>query len=272
MDDKTGAADPLWILTHIPKTAGLTVTRTLTAAFGAERCLVADGVGDLRAFRERGRSLDDLAYLGGHVTLPEIHRTLGLERRAYRAVALVREPVERAVSLFLFLKRVKNAIPHVSEAIEGRDFAYFFDYLYDTDDLHLHNMQCQYLGGAESFERARRAVETRYALVGCTEHFPLFFRPLAAAIGPACPSGWEAFASNVAPVAAAAADVQRGLKPADLADIVRPAVRRRIERTNAADMQLHRHIVETCGGLHVSAALLRGGASGPAIAEAGGRR
>lgn len=134
-------ADHILIHTHIPKTAGSTLSTGIQAIVGAVHAT------DLRGPRgtplqELGQAdMDDLHFVSGHVPYG-IHRHFG---RIPLYIAAVRDPVERAVSGYRFLSQSENHPAH--ETVKGLGFEDAYDALVSRPDKIGFNQQSHILLG-----------------------------------------------------------------------------------------------------------------------------
>jgi hypothetical protein len=187
------------VLVHIPKTGGSALSTPLFEHFGEDRCFVTtstDKVGKIQPSRIRKLAWTTREALrktlmwarGGEPRLSsfysreqlervivfEGHYALGGEPRTSRKpiyITSVRHPVDR------FLSNYYMAHDNRAQWAPGTrdrhpfwtyDLDRFVDYVYARRKWNDTNMQCRFLGGANRFEPARRAVDDRIFLAAPT--------------------------------------------------------------------------------------------------------
>lgn len=229
------------LFTHIAKTAGRTLSAAFLNAYGP-RAITVDGPGVLKnAIRDRGETWRlNLEFAGGHMTRTEIASILDVELRDHFAVALLRDPVRRVISFYLFILR--NDVPPMEflrKPIVGRDLEYFVDFSAERMPDLIVNTQARYLSGEDSSAAgAIAAIKSDYALVADVSRFGDLYMLTRAASQNGIPEWSPAASLNVAPLATTAADIQRGHRPDELADIAPAHVIRKIEALSEADLEV----------------------------------
>lgn len=104
----TGTFGVELIFVHIPRTAGTSCNFLITQAFGRERRLrINDSDGDIRSHEFVDHNLDGIEAVVGHISVAELTehpqtraRLLAHERFLF---TVVRDPIERAISLFNYI-------------------------------------------------------------------------------------------------------------------------------------------------------------------------
>lgn len=240
------------VFIHVPKTGGRTLNRLVTHIAG-DRAWFVDSEPDLAVKMAEvapGKVLD-LDYIGGHFRLDYVMPMIAERRAASRPtyMTLLREPLERAFSLYLFVLRVSSALPEVTKAVQGRSFDYFIDYAYDNADWHLRDAQSWLLCGERSAVAARKAIAEHLALVGTTESWSRFYGAMRALVPLPLPEDVSGFVANVAPKARPSCGMSRGSKPADWRKVIGPAAIRKLENLNQADCELYDYVARQRGGL-----------------------
>lgn len=238
------------VFVHIPKTAGRTVNEAAKGAGSPFLAMVVNTEEQLEEGLHTHGDIERIGYIGGHFRLASAERlifdTMGDVPCEY--VSLLREPMERAYSFYLFLLRVKNAIPHVSSAIADRDFDYFLDFMYEHGDWQLRDAQCWLLCGERSSQQAIEAIERRLDLLGITEDFGRFYEALRQFSTFPFPPKAAAQDQNVAPRANSMLDVGRGYKPENWRAQISASTTRKLEAMNLEDFALYDY-VQRRGGL-----------------------
>ena len=245
------------VFVHIPKTGGNTLNRIAGNLPGVKAWIVNSETELGWKIRENppGKPLD-LDYIGGHFRLDHV-RSLVAERKSTsppRFVTLIRDPLERAFSLYLFVLRVPTALPEVSKAVQGRDFAYFIDYTYDNANWHLRDAQAWLLCGQRSALLAKEAIHDHLAVVGATDSWGRFYHAVQELKVLSLPDNVSGFLGNVAPMAREPAEISQGSKPDDWRQVIGPAVIRKLKENNRADFELYDYVVRERGGLICHAA------------------
>ena len=240
------------VFIHVPKTGGRTLNRLVTHIAG-DRAWFVDSETELgwkMAEVAPGRDLN-LDYIGGHFRLDYVMPLIAERRPASRPtyVTLLREPLERVFSLYLFVLRVTNALPELTKAVEGRDFDYFIEYAYDNAAWHLRDAQSWLLCGERSAEAAKKAIAQHLTVVGTTELWDRFYSAMRT-VGPLpLPEDVSAFIANVAPEARPSCGMSRGSKPANWREAIGAAAIRKLENLNQADFELYDYVAHQRGGL-----------------------
>lgn len=242
---------------HIPKTGGHTLNQIAKNTLGT-RALVVNSESELDSRmpdEQPGQALT-LDYLGGHFRLGHVQSLLADRGTATepRFVTLVRDPVERAFSPYLFLLRVKTAIPHVTNAVQERDFAYFIDYAYDNAAWHLQDAQAWLLCGERSARRAQEVISRDLSVVGTTEAWDRFYHAVRVLDGLPFPEDVSGCSAHIAPQAERSCDILQGSKPANWREVIGDASIRKLEHINQADFELYDYVARQHGGLMINAA------------------
>lgn len=150
----TESTQPLIVFVHIPKAGGMTVNRIMKDVYGdrlfhtnvlvgPEERWPAETIGQIT--RNRG-SYDAFA---GHCAFG-IHE---LFNRPGRYFTIIRHPLDRMESYYNFVRRWE--IHHHHDAACRLGIADFIQFMIDTDDVELGNLQCLLVCGEKSFTAAR---------------------------------------------------------------------------------------------------------------------
>src|SRR5262249_4179798 len=112
-------------------------------------------------------------YLGGHAGLHHL-REAGIEvDESDLILSLVRDPVERAVSLyFLALRSPDWFAPKFSEAAR-MGFEYFYSFSVDTT-RYFDNAQCRLIANSTEYAEAIGVIERSFDLIGTTSKISMF--------------------------------------------------------------------------------------------------
>ncbi len=107
--------EPIKFFIHIPKTAGLTMQRILAAEYPGESMVSLHDVPDSERLQTIKSVSDEVRAVAGHISFGAADC---LPRHA-RPFTILREPVDRIVSLYHFLKREKAVVGH-EKVVQGK--------------------------------------------------------------------------------------------------------------------------------------------------------
>jgi hypothetical protein len=210
------------LFVHVPKTAGMSLYYALARLVG-ERSAIRFAEGS-KAVRERYLAMDDQELrrhrlISGHLPL---HVFMQKPLDDYRLITLVRDPIERELSAYFYVKTWDKHPRH--ETMRDMDL---YQYLDERErKAGSRNLQCRVVGGAPSFEAARRAIDERYMLAAPVEYLDQFCAHLARRLGSA-PLKLER--SNVTSFRMSAAEVH-------------PGIIERFRRLTRGDRELYRYV------------------------------
>jgi hypothetical protein len=188
------------VVVHIPKTAGSALGDALIEHFGPEYCFIAHGsekIGKIHpnrthrlvwALREELRKAA-MRLRGGEPRLSKFHSRADLERfhlfeghyaldaepRTSRRpvyITVVREPVDRFLSQYYYAHDLRgqwSAGSRDRHPYWTYDLDRFVDYAYARRRWTDTNLQCRFIGGANNFAAARRAIDDRVFLAAPTK-------------------------------------------------------------------------------------------------------
>lgn len=180
---------PVLVFTHIPKTGGGSLTQIFRDNFPAEQIM------DISALRVRERSdakavlsqeinrvAKSIQVIYGHVNFS--YNVQQYLRRDCANMTLLREPVERVISLFYFVRQLKNG-NKIAEEINQKGISLDDFAVYETFQP-LDNIQVRYLANSRGpdsnltiadrhlLEEAKENLLKRFDIFGVTEHFDVF--------------------------------------------------------------------------------------------------
>jgi hypothetical protein len=153
----------LVVYVHVPKAGGMAVTRMLRDIYGGQllvaqprgwpQVLSDDTLRDIRANLHFYR-----AYSGHHAF--GIHEVFG---RPARYMTTIREPLSRLESYYNFVKHWE--IHHHHRVARDGTIREFFQFLLDSNDVEVSNLQCLLMCGEKNFKKARKYLEANFEFV-----------------------------------------------------------------------------------------------------------
>ena len=224
------------IFIHVPRTAGSTVHSWFyppTVPALAERYVVVDSSDTLTERCAPFADQDAASYVGGHFSYQDA-RQAGLLARPHLIFSITRDPVERAASLFMLMKRSPDWLPRLSSRMDDRDFAYFYE-LCVEQGLSFPNGLCRQISNTDSFSETVAFIATNYTFVGSSNRMEEVRKALTDTLRPVFP-GFQ-------PPPERHNAAMHGVDPGDIVD---PVTAERIRQANCEDWLLHRW-VETNG-------------------------
>jgi hypothetical protein len=163
------------LFVHVPKTAGVALFKTLAEAVGQDKA-IRFGSGDKtdqdRYLAMPEDKLREFRLIAGHFILPFFMRK---PVQDYKIVTLVRNPVDRELSVFFYIKTWNKHPMH--NMMLNKDLYAYLDYR--ESQLQNRNPQCRFVSGNASFEDAKIAVDNKYFLVAPVEHIEKFYDELS---------------------------------------------------------------------------------------------
>jgi Sulfotransferase family len=235
---------PLLLVLHIPKTGGTTLNGLVYANYGAAEvawstdllAYVPDGVYHIKARIDEQLSDDDIALVSELVNATTAravlgHFSFGLHRAFARPsayVVLVRDPVERLISLHSHLLRWKiDAFGVISRRLGVAELA---------SDPRVANDQARRISGlepetsaaAEVLRQGNRNLRRHFVLAGPTDRFDEFLTLLG------CMLGWQQLDY-----------LPDQVDPRQNESVLSPPERAVIEKHNALDRALYEQVSES---------------------------
>ncbi|MEF3312888.1 sulfotransferase family 2 domain-containing protein [Paenibacillus sp. GYB004] len=172
MEQDGREADSIVIVMHIPKTAGSTMRTFILDQYEPGQVY--------RSYREYGYGKQDrltaqTRCIIGHDPFGTHHQQL---TKPYTYATMLRDPVERVLSEFYYLKRWPRHDPYISAELEKRNWDLDF-YIGSTDEKFLNrtfNTQTRYAAGQYSpdcpdLELAKANLSRYFSVVGITDMF-----------------------------------------------------------------------------------------------------
>lgn len=173
----TPRADVLFV--HIPKTAGISLYTAMAKQFGPEHSLRYPR--STEAFKQQFLRLSEeelhrYRLISGHFDLPFwLQRDLG----GRVIVALVREPIERALSTYRYTMSFTGHPRHAM--VRNMGIAGFVDHY--VAETARHNRQCRSLCGSGDFLAAREMARKQIDLLGSVEAIAMLTKDLGERLG-----------------------------------------------------------------------------------------
>jgi hypothetical protein len=148
---------PLLCIVHIPKTAGTTMRETLCSILGREKIYWVGHDQPIAHWESAsGSDFDDYLVVGGHVSARAFEK---IQRpRAY--LALVREPIRRAVSLFDFVTKGPDMSHPLRDELRGMSLIEAIDKS-RRFRIEVENRQCTLIGGTPRYSEAMKSISEK---------------------------------------------------------------------------------------------------------------
>jgi len=198
--------DRILFFTHIPKCGGTSMMEFFGDIFG-QRLLVA-------WTPEHHRMISsDPDAISRNFDCIVSHREFGdhlLLRRQVTYVSMVRDPLERAVSYYNYVRNRPDHFAH-ADAV-GMSFSDFVAQRTEMGEGSFSSEQCKYLCGAKSFESAKQSCVDNYALVADLSEIDDFLGVLLETVSGGTASTVDTPKENVSRKTISVADVDQDTK------------------------------------------------------------
>jgi len=239
------------VFTHVPKTAGSTFSASMRKHYEDGQFIVAiKGDRSLMEFLEQGGDASKLRYIGGHVSVEQVEGLLGVPRENQRPVATVRDPLDRAISHYFYLRRVPHAMPGFGERARELGFQDFCDAAREEMDFEFNNFRCRFLSGEASFAATWGLIEQSYFIVATPIQMERFVGSVCRMEGFSGSDKPEIISRLVAPRSDLSEEIASGSRPHSIEGIISPEQQRRFEQANAEDYQLYHRIRDVHDGFY----------------------
>lgn len=208
------------LFVHIPKTAGISLYTALERWAGAGRSIRFPNGGDdladyLALPQER---IDWLRLIAGHLSWSDLHKR---ELTGWSAVTVLREPSERTISVYRFVRGQHDHPWH--RIASTMSLEQFLDFLAERPPNV--DQQCRFVCGRTDADAAFAALETRFLLATTMEHLPAFTEQLSGLLGERLRVGHRNRSRS-------------RMAPEQLTD----AAREKLEALNREDLALYRRV------------------------------
>lgn len=157
-----GEGNPLLLYMHIPKTAGSTFSQILSKQYqsGVRPCYFEESLEILNEFKKD--DADTIKCVYGHF-LFGLHTHIS---RSAIYITLLRDPVERVISLFYFWRSYNNSQQEKLNSMSLKDFICSDDFIENAN-----NQTCYLAGGTYDLQLAKENMLNHFTMVGLTERF-----------------------------------------------------------------------------------------------------
>ena len=163
---------------HTARTGGRTFReKVLSQVYGAERVYCRQHVPDVKPWKIlTGADLRDFNAYTDLTNFVPLHLS-----RPLVGVALLRDPLYRAVSLYWFIRRKKDHRHYAHAQQYGLED--FYHVAPADNPVYFNNVQCRRICGTPDAAQALASLPTHYIAAGFTNHLADFTRELSAAFG-----------------------------------------------------------------------------------------
>jgi hypothetical protein len=182
---------PLLCLVHVPKTGGTALLGTLNAILGRDKVYwIAHDHPRSDWENSSSEDFDRYSVVGGHAEAPHFDKI----RRPKIFLAILREPVERAVSLFSYILTGPDDHHPLRETLRGLSIMEALERCAEFR-RQVENFQCTMIGGAPTLSSAVQSLYARDWFIGplaqldeifervCAEYGWPFARPIRDNVG-----------------------------------------------------------------------------------------
>ncbi len=179
--------NPMWVFSHIPKTAGTSLESYLHQAFTLKDILNVNAP-DLNRLPQCVYLKNKFPkFITGHHPIHGMLYQLLPDRKVVH-ISMMREPVTRVISYYNYLASRNYHALHQ----QVKDLS-FDEFIHRQDMVELHNGQAKRMAGylhtdqtikdSELYRKAKHVVDHCFSLIGVTEHFKQFHQLIARLCG-----------------------------------------------------------------------------------------
>lgn len=147
------------VFVHVPKTAGVSLHNAIRLVVGGESTLHYNGTRPLDLATISREHLHALRFISGHFQYKNLKQYI---RADAILIAMVRDPVERLISVYNFISRPEHPL---HARVKGRSFPEFVQQRAEN----LRSQMCRQLTGFAQAAPAIKCLRREYTLVGCKE-------------------------------------------------------------------------------------------------------
>jgi hypothetical protein len=235
--------DDILMLVHVPKTAGSSIHATMRSGLGDDAIRVfaakAPALEYFRTSFAQERDAGTVRFLSAHCRLGDFP--------SGRRFTLLRDPIERICSLFIYAKR--HRLPFLDDLAEGADFSEFWRFMKENHPFRVADTHCQFLADG-TFEGAWTAANSVLDGWAVSDRVDALSKAMIEDLGRAAPA--TLIRANESEVSANPDDWTRGRRPAkyaSLIDSMPAAARADLIAANQEDRQLYEAALSR-GGFH----------------------
>ena len=162
-------SDPVLVFTHIPKAAGTTLVDIIRSEFGERQILNRHKLNEAEWTAQLRKIEPGIRVIVGHARYG-VHREVA---RPCRYFTVLRDPVERAISLYSYIRSTPAHVRH-AEVISGK--MGIAGYARQKRDIQTKYLAGLAASGSEAIDagelaRAKHHLESEYAAFGLSEEF-----------------------------------------------------------------------------------------------------
>jgi hypothetical protein len=163
------------VFVHVPKTAGLSLHSALENIYGKESTLRIGNDDDLQRLRQLpDNQVIDKTFISGHFFYDDIKNRCQPDAIL---ISILRDPIKRILSNYNYITNWGKHPLHEQTVRQS-----FSEHVYANRHF-LRGLCCRQLASVTKADAAIEFVQSRYALVGTTEHLPAFINALSRIIG-----------------------------------------------------------------------------------------
>lgn len=158
---------PLLCVVHIPKTAGTTIRETLSSILGSEKIYWIGNRYPIDHWESAaGSDFNDYLVVGGHVGAHAFEKKI---RRPKAYLTLVREPIQRVISLFDFITKGPDLSHPLRDELKGMTLIEAVEKS-SRFRVEVENRQCTLIGGAPRYSDALKSISEKIWFINRHEH------------------------------------------------------------------------------------------------------
>lgn len=157
----SAAKNPLIVFFHAQRTAGTTLKDIFKSEYGEEKVYYQRTVKDFKSWKDlKEQELSKYKVYGAHHNFSNTQTTT---KRPHFYLSIIRDPIERAVSLYNYLKTRPEHKLH--ELAVNEDLATFYRKAIKISPDYVSNVQTLRICGQKDFKEAVKTIEDHFSLV-----------------------------------------------------------------------------------------------------------